>query len=111
MVFTMQDMQPAAEPPETAIADEQRRIAKRHRVLKSAKIILNDWTAYDCQLRDMSATGARIRVGNSTEVPHKFRLYVAADGSIRDVTVAWKHHELIGVTFTSEAKPCALRKF
>jgi 2-succinyl-5-enolpyruvyl-6-hydroxy-3-cyclohexene-1-carboxylate synthase len=90
---------------------EQRRIAKRLRVLKSAKIVFNDWHAIDCTLKDMSETGAKLKFDPANLVPHKFRLFVAADNTIRDVQVAWKDNDMLGVFFISEAKSCALRKF
>jgi hypothetical protein len=97
--------------PDGTKAFEQKRIAKRQRVLKSAKIVLDDWRAIDCVLRDVSDTGAKIRVHNTLELKQTFRLYTAMDNMIRDVKLAWKHHDEIGVVFTSEAKICALRKF
>jgi 2-succinyl-5-enolpyruvyl-6-hydroxy-3-cyclohexene-1-carboxylate synthase len=104
-------MEDAATIIDIAEAAAQRRFAKRQRVLKAAKIVLDDWRALDCQLRDVSQTGAKIRVDNVTMVPHKFRLYFASDNSIRDVQVAWKHNDQIGVAFVGPAKSCALRKF
>jgi hypothetical protein len=91
--------------------EDQRRVAKRQRVLKSAKIVLDNWRALDCQLRDVSATGARIKIANTTEVPDLFRLYTATDNMIRDVKLAWRRHNEVGVIFDSEPKTCALRKF
>lgn len=102
----MSDLEPDKEK-----AFEQKRLAKRQRVLKSAKIVLDDWRAIDCVLRDVSETGAKIRIGSTTDIKQNFRLYTAMDNMIRDVKLAWKHHDEIGVIFTSEAKSCALRKF
>ena len=90
---------------------EQRRVAKRMRVLKSAKLILDDMRSIDCAVRDISATGAKVLIGSSNNLPDKFRLFMVADSTIRDVEIAWKRHDMIGVNFTSEAKSAALRKF
>jgi 2-succinyl-5-enolpyruvyl-6-hydroxy-3-cyclohexene-1-carboxylate synthase len=109
MVSTMQQDQPSDVV--SAEALEQRRIAKRLRVLKSAKIVFNDWHAIDCTLKDVSDTGAKLKFDPANLVPHKFRLFIAADNTIRDVQVAWKEKDLLGVLFTSDAKSCALRKF
>ncbi len=95
----------------TTAAAEQRRIAKRQRVLKSAKIVLDDWRALDCYLRDVSETGAKICVSNTTDLPKKFRLYTITDSMMRDVEVAWIKKDSVGVNFTSDAKVVALRKF
>jgi 2-succinyl-5-enolpyruvyl-6-hydroxy-3-cyclohexene-1-carboxylate synthase len=87
------------------------RTAKRQRVLKSAKIVLDDWRALDCTLRDVSETGAKIIVSSTGNIPEKFRLFFASDNTIRDVKIAWKQHNMLGVHFSSDAKSCALRKF
>jgi PilZ domain len=90
---------------------DQRRVAKRMRVLKSAKLVLDDMRAIDCAVRDISTTGAKVLIGSSNNLPDKFRLFMVADGTIRDVEIAWKRHDMVGVNFTSEAKSAALRKF
>lgn len=90
---------------------EEHRAAKRFRVLKSAKIVFDDWTAMDCAIRDISETGAKIKVEGAARLPHKFRLLVTSDNTIRDVQVAWFHHDLVGVAFRGEAKKAPLRKF
>ena len=90
---------------------EQRRAAKRMRVLKSAKLILDDMRSIDCAVRDISATGAKVLIVSGNNLPDKFRLLMVADSTIRDVEIAWKRHDMIGVNFTSEAKSAALRKF
>ncbi len=105
----MEDTQPNTE--DAIAAEKHPRTAKRHRVLKTAKIVLDDWRAIDCMLRDLSETGARIRVSSTGNVPHLFRLFTATDNMIRDVQIAWKHHDEVGVIFKSPAKSCALRKF
>jgi hypothetical protein len=109
MVFTMATRQPS-DVVEVTTA-EQRRVAKRMRVLKSAKLVLDDMRSIDCAVRDISATGAKVLIGSSNNLPEKFRLFMVADSTIRDVEIAWKRHDMIGVNFTSEAKSAALRKF
>lgn len=99
---------PAAAP---AAASAEHRVAPRHRVLKSAKIVFDDWTAMDCAIRDISDTGAKIRVEGASRLPHKFRLLITSDNAIRDVQVAWFHHDMVGVAFLGEAKRAPLRKF
>ncbi len=105
----MSDLQPDTDTLTTA--EEQRRVAKRQRVLKGAKIVLDDWRAIDCTLRDTSETGAKIIINSTSNIPQKFRVYFVSDNTMRDAQIAWKHHNMLGVHFTSEAKACALRKF
>jgi 2-succinyl-5-enolpyruvyl-6-hydroxy-3-cyclohexene-1-carboxylate synthase len=94
-----------------AKAEDARRVAKRQRVLKTAKIVLDDWRAIDCTLRDVSETGAKIIVDSTGHIPEKFRLFLSSDNTIRDVQIAWKQHNMLGVHFSSEPKSCGLRKF
>ncbi len=86
------------------------RAAPRQRVLKAAKIILDDWGAIDCIVRDVSDTGARIKVENVSTLPHKFRLLITMDNTIRPVQVAWKLNNLIGVAFTGPSTRPPMRK-
>ena len=108
-MFSMATIQPTGAA-EVTTAD-QRRVAKRLRVLKSAKLILDDMRSIDCAVRDISATGAKVLIGSSNNLPATFRLFMVSDSTIRDVEIAWKRHDMIGVNFTSEAKSAALRKF
>jgi c-di-GMP-binding flagellar brake protein YcgR len=91
-------------------ATEQKRQAPRQRVLKAGKIILENLTGLDCQLRDISETGAKLLVGNGALLPKHFRLIVTADNTIRDVEVTWRKSDSVGVVFKSAPKPSALRK-
>ncbi len=95
----------------TAALSTENRVATRHRVLKSAKIVLDDWGSIDCQVRDISDTGAKLRVPSTMALPHKFRLLIVADNTIRPVQVAWKLGDTFGVAFTGEVARAPLRKF
>jgi len=89
----------------------ENRQAQRQKVLKSAKIVLDDWTAIDCTVRDVSQTGARLVCDNTINLPPKFKLFMVSDRTIRDVTAMWRKPSLIGVRFDSEPKSAGLRKF
>ncbi len=86
------------------------RAAQRQKVLKAAKIILDDWGAIDCVVRDVSDTGAKIKVGNPSLLPHKIRLLITMDNTIRPVQVAWKHVDTVGVVFVGDATRPPMRK-
>ncbi|HVJ35448.1 MAG TPA: PilZ domain-containing protein [Terriglobia bacterium] len=58
-------------------AAQERRVAPRRRVLKAAKIFVNDGASvYDCTVHDVSATGARLSMGIFQVLPKQFRLVV-----------------------------------
>ncbi len=89
-----------------------KRGARRHRVLKDGKIItLNNWSVVDCCVKDWSDTGAKLKCADQAAVPNDFRLVLPHDNTIRDARVVWRREELLGVVFTSPAKPAPPRKW
>jgi len=107
----MDQVQPTVCPADAPSAPAEHRVAPRRRVLKSAKIVFDDWRAIDCTVRDMSETGARIQVGGAHTLPHKFRLLMISENTIRPVQIAWKHNDTLGVAFLGPAEKAPLRKF
>ena len=76
------------------------RSAQRHRTLKGARIVFNDGrSAFDCQVRNLSDTGARLRVTSVIGVPDHFDL-VFDDGQQFAAEIAWRKETEIGVQFT-----------
>ena len=71
----------------------------------------NNMSVMDCTIRDLSATGAKLLCGETKSVPDEFRLVTLADGMVRDVKVAWRKMDQIGVTFTSESRRAPPRKY
>ncbi|HEX9446898.1 MAG TPA: PilZ domain-containing protein [Dongiaceae bacterium] len=62
----------------TPRSDRDRRIAPRRRVLKSAKILFNeDVSVFDCIIRDISESGARLSLGLFQPLPKRFKLVVS----------------------------------
>jgi PilZ domain len=92
-------------------AFDEQRSAPRRRVLKSAKIVFDDWRAIDCIVRDTSETGAKIQVGGAHMLPHKFRLLMMSDNTIRPVQIAWKLNDTLGVAFRGPPEKATLRRF
>jgi hypothetical protein len=79
----------------------ERRIAPRHRVLKSGQIILGKRAfVIDCTVRNLSSTGAAIWLPNAAALPPKFDLLF--DNVIRHCFVVWRQADLMGVKFRSE---------
>jgi PilZ domain len=96
----------------TAETISNNRIAPRARVLKSAKLIsMNQVSVFDCTIRDMSATGARLLCAEPLSVPNIFQFMVPSENSIRDARVVWRREGMVGIEFTSEkAKPSFRRQ-
>ncbi len=92
-------------------ADENKRGARRARVLKGAKIVsLDQWSLVDCVVRDLSETGAKIVCGDPIAVANRFRFMLPSDNSIRDARVVWRRDDLIGIEFTSPKTKAPARK-
>lgn len=88
---------------------ENKRSDQRQKVLKSARIVLDDLQGIDCTLRDVSATGAKLLVKKPNDLPDLFRLLFASDSTIRPVKVMWRKPDSVGVHFTGEAKKSLLK--
>lgn len=71
----------------------------------------NSLSAIDCTIRDLSQTGAKIVCADPAVVPDEFRLVVLVDMVMRDVKVAWRKPDQIGVHFTSEPRRAPPRKW
>lgn len=83
-----------------AMADDDKRRAPRKRVLKGARIVFNERSStLSCTVRDISDTGARVRVAQGQAVPAQFDLLIDADGFEASCSVAWRRGEEVGVVF------------
>jgi PilZ domain len=95
----------------TAETISNSRIAARARVLKSAKIIsMNQVSVFDCTIRDMSETGAKLICADPLSVANIFQFMVPSENSIRDARVVWRREGMLGIEFTSEKTKAPFRK-
>ncbi len=79
---------------------DEHRIAARRRALKGAQIIFNDGASViDCIVRDVSETGAKLKIPSPLGVPDTFTLSVQADNTRRKCRVAWRRATEMGVAF------------
>ena len=84
---------------------EEKRGARRARVLKRAKVVYpNNRTVVDCTLRDLSEQGARILCGDPAVLPNEFQLVFTAERQARDARVVWRRPDQVGVMFISELR-------
>ena len=80
----------------------ERRRERRQRVLRQAKILINGYsTIIDCNVRDLTASGARLRVDSYFAVPAEFDLAIVGTGITRRVTTRWQIGRDIGVEFVA----------
>ncbi len=78
------------------------RAAARQRVLKACVIAYSGrHITQIAAVRDVSETGARLRVDNSLTIPDTFELLLDLDGLEADCEVTWRKGREIGVRFTA----------
>jgi PilZ domain len=78
----------------------ERRHGLRSRTLKSARILLNHHqSVIDCVVRNLSPTGACLKVETTFGIPDRFDVMFDVDKSIRSCHLVWHKDNLIGVEF------------
>jgi hypothetical protein len=79
-----------------------RRAAPRARSLLTGKIIIGDGReSHECVVRNLSATGAHVRIAGAVNLPGTVGLLVVKEALLFDATIAWRRGDQIGLTFTA----------
>ena len=92
------------EPTQVQDTSDEHRISQRQRQFKRAKLIFNnDQSVIDCVLRDISATGARVRLKGLFDGPKQIVLKVS-DNLTYSADVMWNRNNELGLRFHGEAK-------
>jgi hypothetical protein len=87
------------------------RVALRRRVLKAGIAASNDrHLTVGCTVRDVSATGARLRVESSVGIPDTFELIIEVDGLEADCQVVWRKANEVGVKFLAAPRIVAAKR-
>jgi len=90
---------------ETGRVGPARRSAKRRRIVKGAWLVLGDGeTTIYCVVRDISATGARVKLSEMMAVEGRLRLTLS-DGETLDAEVVRHIGEEVGIRFTQGERP------
>ena len=76
--------------------DQDRRTAVRIQTQRSGKILCGAF-AWDCVIRDLSSSGARIQMLSSAAPPGQVQLIDLVAGLAHDVTVAWQRDREVGM--------------
>jgi hypothetical protein len=94
-----------------AKVDGDGRVALRRRVLKAGVVAYNDrHVTLPCTVRDVSATGARVRVEGSISAPDTFELIIDIDGFEANCHVVWRKGNEIGVRFLAAPRMVAPKR-
>lgn len=79
---------------------KSKRELARQRVLRSGKIIYDNRSCLiDCQIRDMSISGCRVRVANTLNLPGHFELQIIGVAQPRLCGVRWRTPSELGLQF------------
>lgn len=77
-----------------------KRSRARQRTLRSGKIVYNNQTCVmDCQIRDMSEGGCRVRVASTASLPRHFDIQITGMKERRLCEVKWRSPQELGVQF------------
>ena len=91
--------------------EQEARVAQRRRVLKAGLVATNDrHLTRNCTIRDISDTGARLRMESSLVVPDTFELIVEMDGLEANCEVVWRSGTEVGVRFLGAPRKVAARR-
>lgn len=78
----------------------ERRRYHRVRTLLGARIAFGNMSVtMDCIIRDLTPSGARLRLPSTLGVPAAFQLLLDRDGRHRHCTVVWRDDIDLGVVF------------
>src|SRR5215213_2861372 len=85
--------------------DSESRRNQRQRTLKDGKIIFNEnRSVINCIVRDVSPTGAKLKLAATTELPTEFKLLLVSENLIAPVACVWRKGDLVGVHFLAEPR-------
>jgi hypothetical protein len=84
---------------------EHRREIRQRTFLKGRIIFNKGASSMDCLVRDLSSTGARLALSETTTLPENFELYIPQKERTYRATLCWRRADGIGIAFTDEAAP------
>ena len=80
-----------------------RRAIRRHRTLKGGSISFNNGNAsYQCTVKNVSETGALLRLGDTTGVPSEFDFAVTGEAKKSHARLVWRKANTIGIQLTDD---------
>ncbi|MGH1570054.1 PilZ domain-containing protein [Methylobacterium sp. P31] len=83
---------------------EHRREVRQRVFLKGRIVFNNGSSSFDCLVRDMSSSGARLVMSDATTLPEAFDLYIPQKDRTYRANLRWRREDGIGVTFEEPAR-------
>lgn len=81
------------------MGNEQRQNIRMKTFLRGRIIFNGGASSMDCLIRDLSASGARLEISESSALPEVFDLYVQNRDATHRATLRWRRDGGVGVTF------------
>ena len=79
------------------------RTSERKRTMLGAHIIFNNRNStMDCQVRNISPTGARLALSDTVALPEEFDLHVPQKGKTYKAKLRWRNKDSIGVELVAD---------
>ena len=72
--------------------------------LKGRIVFNNGSSSFDCLVRDLSGSGARLVLSDATTLPQVFDLYIPQKDRTYRASLCWRREDGIGVTFDNAAE-------
>jgi PilZ domain len=90
--------------------ENEQRKQRRQRVLKDGKIVSSDMNrVIDVKIRDMSESGALVHLPANVVLPDNFNFLIVSERLLYPAVMRWRKGEAMGLEFTGEPRPSALR--
>ena len=86
------------------ISSNKHRRRRGSKVLLEGKIVSLDGTAIDVKIRDLSSTGAILRIPLNVKLPESFNLLVVSDGTLHPAEKRWRKGERVVVKFVRQPR-------
>ena len=91
----------------TQVSAQQRRTAPRLRSLIAARIAYNNGqSTFDCLIRDLSESGAKLAISALAALPDTFDLIIPRDNRTHRARAMWRRANELGVRFEEHSHEC-----
>ena len=87
---------------------EHRRAARQTSFMQGRIYFNNRRSSVDCLIRDISATGAKLKFSSAVETPALVELHIPTKEETHSAKVMWRRGEEMGVKFMSPNAPVSL---
>ena len=101
MAYGREQLAPEVVDREGPVLVERRAIPRRKTRFKATVVYGAERSTASCVVRDLSETGARLKVDLASDIPTRFHLIWVAARAVVHVEAVWRSRGEIGVTFIS----------